>query len=96
MTDLKDRFKKAAKRERSHPTNHVDVEDVLGEEKEVKSTVRFTLDLEKELHMQLKTFALKNEVKAAEVLRVLLKKLEEDADLRVKVQAELAMQQLSN
>lgn len=91
MTDLKNRFKNAAQRERNHPTKHVEVEDVLGEEKE-KATVRFTLDLEKELHMQLKTFALKNEVKAAEVLRVLLRRLEEDDDLRVKIQAELAVQ----
>ncbi|CAN5724885.1 hypothetical protein BH24DEI2_BH24DEI2_24300 [soil metagenome] len=92
MSDLKDRMKKAAQRERSHVTRHVEPDDVLENEKEEKTTVRFTLDLDKEQHKMLKSFALENEVKAAVVMRVLLKRLEEDNELRVKVQAELAVQ----
>lgn len=91
MSDLKDRMKRAAQRERSHPTKHVEPDDVLDSQPE-KTTVRFTLDLEKEQHRMLKSFALSNDVKASVVLRVLLKRLEEDDDLRVKVQAELAVQ----
>ena len=91
MSDLKDRIKKTAQRKRSHTTKHVEPEDVIGEKAE-KTTVRFTLDLEKEQHKQLKTFAVQNEVRAAEVLRVLLRRLEEDDELRVRVQAELAVQ----
>ena len=91
MSDRKNRMKEMAQRRRSHTTQHVEPDDVLGSEKEEKTTVRFTLDLDKEQHKQLKTFALENEVGAANVVRVLLKRLEEDDELRVKVQAELAV-----
>ena len=91
MSDLKDRMKKATQRERSHATKHVEPDDVLGEAQEEKTTVRFTLDLDKEQHKQLKTFALENDVRAAVVVRALLRRLEEDDELRVKVQAELAV-----
>ena len=53
--------------------------------------MKVTLDLDKDAHKRLKTFALENEVGAANVVRVLLKRLEEDDELRVKVQAELAI-----
>ena len=91
MSDLKDRIKQSASKKRSHATKHVEPDDVLGTQAKEKTTVRFTLDLDKDKHTFLKTFALKNEVKASVVMRTLLERLEEDDDLRVKVQANLAV-----
>lgn len=54
-----------------------------------RARVRFTLDLSAEQHKFLRRFALEAETDASQVLRVLLRLLEEDPGLADRVRAEL-------
>jgi hypothetical protein len=51
--------------------------------------VRYTLDLSREQHRFLKQFALDSEVDASEVMRALLRQLQNDSGLASKVQSKL-------
>ncbi len=51
--------------------------------------VRYTLDLSREQHRFLKQFALDQEVDASEVMRLLLRQLEQDTGLAQRLQAKL-------
>jgi hypothetical protein len=67
------------------PTSGVDVSSPAPKPPRPEKPVRFTLDLDRETHTFLKTFALGAEVSASVVLRELLGELDEDAELANRV-----------
>jgi hypothetical protein len=96
-SDIKDRMRHTALRERGTPEGVPPAEQPAPEVPPAASRppaparrIRYTLDLSPPQHRFLKRFAVDAEVDASAVVRALLAELEHDAQLAARVQAQVA------
>ncbi len=101
-SEILSRMKEVAARERAKPPEEITPQD-LARENPVprlpagasptpsgkRKTVRFTVDLDPELHRFLRIYALEQGVRGSEVLRALLEELGSDPELQASIQRRL-------